>query len=698
MTPTNQQQDVAYATGASFLIGTAGTGKTTALYGRLQHLLAQGVPAYSILVLVGERIQENGFLQTVQAQGMPYADLKITHYPALVRDMVTLFWPLVAQEAGFASAYQPPTFLGYDLAQLLMWRTVRDMLEDGAFADLRRRPQQIVSQLLDTLNRAAQNNTDIFAATRKQRATWTGDPNQLRHLEHAEEAATYFRQVCLNNNLLDLSLMVDVFNQYVLTNEAFSRYFSERYQHIIVDNVEEQTPAAQKFIEQLMQTTQSAAISYDDGGGYRWFLAADPQGSRRFELNAQHVYRFEQPLASTAPIRHVAAVVEARTQGNLIPHAIEKIDPAIFVAVIKTRYRREMVIALADKLAKMIHEEDVPADEIAVVMPYLDGSVHHVLTQAFKRHGVPLNLVRRRAAPREEPHVRAWLTWVALAHPDWGVHPTAFDVAEALGISFGRLDPIRAAILADAVYPQHLVRLIPAAQLDPIIVARVGEDTVAHYEHLRVWLEENRDKHDLDHFIYHLFADVLATADFQPEPDLAAAGVCDWLVKMAGRLVDAAAALKLNGSIEIGQAFLHSINQGLVTGNPPEMGDPPDPDGVFVSTIYGYLLRGKAVRYQVWMDAGATGWWDYPRQPLSNAFVLAESWDDERQWTPNEENRVRQSLVTRFAHGLTSRCKEGIILATSDLDRRGQFQDGPLWRALQVTNDERRATSKDDAI
>ncbi|MBX7253013.1 MAG: hypothetical protein K1X50_13615, partial [Candidatus Promineofilum sp.] len=30
----------------------------------------------------------------------------------------------------------------------------------------------------------------------------------------------------------------------------------------------------------------------------------------------------------------------------------------------------------------------------------------------------------------------------------------------------------------------------------------------------------------------------------------------------------------------------------------------------------------------------------------------------------------------------SARCRDGVILASSDLDRRGQRQDGPLWRAL----------------
>ena len=34
-------------------------------------------------------------------------------------------------------------------------------------------------------------------------------------------------------------------NQHVLAHPEFSRYFSERFRHLIVDNAEEQTPAGQ---------------------------------------------------------------------------------------------------------------------------------------------------------------------------------------------------------------------------------------------------------------------------------------------------------------------------------------------------------------------------------------------------------------------------------------------------------------------
>jgi hypothetical protein len=89
------------------------------------------------------------------------------------------------------------------------------------------------------------------------------------------------------------------------------------------------------------------------------------------------------------------------------------------------------------------------------------------------------------------------------------------------------------------------------------------------------------------------------------------------------------------------------------------------------------------VRVQVWLETAATGWWDIPNQPLSNAFVLAQSRDPDLPWTIEEEYKIRNQLLSRLIRGLAARCRDGIILANSELDRRGLRQDGPLWRALQ---------------
>ena len=45
--------------------------------------------------------------------------------------MVDLFWPLVADKAGFAHPNRPPTFLTLETAQYSMARLVRPLLDEG---------------------------------------------------------------------------------------------------------------------------------------------------------------------------------------------------------------------------------------------------------------------------------------------------------------------------------------------------------------------------------------------------------------------------------------------------------------------------------------------------------------------------------------------------------------------------------------
>ncbi len=679
---TPVQETAVSASHTSFLLGPAGSGKTTTLQHRLLRLLQSGEPAYTILTLVAEPDHQQPYRDFIHQSGLgPYANLKITTYIDMAREMVALFWPLIARPAGFIRPYQPPTFLSYDLAQLQMWRIVTPLLKEGAFADLRLRPQQIVSQLLDTLNRAALNALSLDEAITRQRDTWVGEPERLLHLADAAKAARRFRQQCRENSLLDLSLIVEVFDTQLVKHPEFHRYFSERYRHLLVDNVEEQTPAGQNFVATLLNVTQTTAVAYDAGGGYKRFMAADPLGANKFRGMCQLAFDFDTIFFAPPEMQHLANAVE-----NHLLHTSRPTSEAreMVLGVVNGRYRRDMVHNLIPLLADLIHENGVHPSDVAIITPYLDGALRYTLTQAMQEARLPYFLLRRRSSPREEPRVRAWLTWLALAHPQWSLPPASYDVAEALALSIHGLDPARAQLLTKETYVPENGPWQPKEALSAKIVERVGAEMVNLVAELQEWLAENGNgRFPLDTFLYNLFAELLAQPRFQPEPDLAGAAVCDWLVRAARRLRQSAAVMGLATPAAIGRTFIEGIYNGLVTARPPELGEPPDPDGIMISTIYGYLLAGRPVRVQVWLETAATGWWDIPNQPLSNAFVLAQSRPADQPWSTEEDFTIRNQLLSRIIRGLAVRCQDGVILANSDLDRRGQRQEGVLWRALQ---------------
>lgn len=682
------QQQAVLADGPVLFIGPAGTGKTTALIERLRRLLNDGVPAYSILVLVAEPTHQDRFMDALAAADDigPLADLKVVNFNGLAREMVGLFWPIVARRAGFNQATTPPTWLTYDLAQLLMWEVIRPLLDEGYFDNLRLRPQQIVSQLLDNLNRASLNRLTVAEAIDRQIESWVGDPEHIRALRDARHAAEKFRERCFTNNLLDLSLTIELFDRHVLSHPEFARYFTERFRHVLVDNIEEQTAAGQAFVTRLLEISRSAAIGLDDGGGYKRFLGADPNLAESFKEKTEQHISFSLPFIESQATMHVARQVSRFLLGEGPEPDPVKVTRSI-LGVVTGRYRREMVHKLAVELRELVNQGEIKPVDIAIIVPYLDGALRYKLTQSLREVGLPYQLSRRRASPREEPNVRAWMVWLALAHPSWGLYPSLYDVAEALNLTIYALDPARAALLARFIYDSATPRLLPADQLTDQQRERIGVEAVERADQLREWLEtygeENETALGLDVFINRLFNDLLSQPTFVPEPNIQAAAVSDWLIRLASRLRRAGPAMGLDSRSAIGRAFVEGIQNGLVTAHPPDMGDPPDPDGIFIGSIYSFLLNDRVAPVQVWLETAATGWWDLPRQPLSNTFVLSESWPAGEFWTLEDDVNVRNEILVRVIKGLCARCSRGIILATSELDRRGIRQDGVLWRALR---------------
>ena len=94
-----------------FLSGFAGTGKTTTGVARVLNLLENGIPGNEILLLFPQRTLAAPFIDAVNGPSSPSGGVvNILTVGGLARRMVDLFWPLVAEETGFARPDDPPAF------------------------------------------------------------------------------------------------------------------------------------------------------------------------------------------------------------------------------------------------------------------------------------------------------------------------------------------------------------------------------------------------------------------------------------------------------------------------------------------------------------------------------------------------------------------------------------------------------------
>ncbi|MEM8863561.1 MAG: hypothetical protein AAGD96_35080, partial [Chloroflexota bacterium] len=589
----------------------------------------------------------------------------------------------------------------YDMAQTMMWQIIDPMLKDGYFADLRLRPQQIVSQLLDNMVRAAFNGLTVQDAIEKQLVSWGTDPEHRRQLKDAERAALQFRERCYENSLVDTALIIDIFNRIVAQDPRLYTSFFGCYHHLLVDNVEEQTPVGIDFIRRLLareSAIETAIVAQDDGGGYKRFLSASPQLAKGLDTAADVSVELNKNFHEADQVYQIAHQVNHFLLGSQPKGDDVQVKTSI-LGHLHTRYRRQMLSQIGPVIEQIIAAENVDPTDIAIILPYMDGALRFKLTQSLNQAGIPYQINRRRESPREVPQVRAWLTWLLLAN-DWRnrevesdrfglIKPTTHDIAEALSISIEGLDAVRSYMMAEALYDQSSGLMNNRSTLTNQQIERIGEHHLDAAQILFDWLTAhgNRGDNSLtpDFFFHGLFSELLSRPPFRQTPDTGIAAVCDWLIQMASRFRQAGGRVISDDSETIGLALVQGIYSGLVTANPPAVGEPPNPDGVFISNIQTYLLEERPVPIQIWLETSATGWWDLPRQPLSNGFVLDPRWSINQTWTLEDDVRIRNEQLSRVVVGLCSRCSRGVYLATSDLDRRGARQDGVLFKAIQST-------------
>jgi len=703
-----------------FLEGPAGAGKTTAGVERLLHLLASGVPARSILVVVPQRTLALPYYQALRRPTVrPGGHVTIFTVGGLAQRMVDLFWPLIAAEAGFTHPDQPPTFLTLETAQYYMARLVRPLLDRGYFETVTIDRNRLYSQIIDNLNKAAVVGFPHTEIGKRLKAAWAGERSQARIYDEAQACATCFREYCLAHNLLDFSLQVEVFMEHLWregpapsvhggAGSLCRDYLLETYTHLIVDNVEEDTPVAHDLLRDWLPHCRSALMIYDREAGYRRFLGADPEDAYTLRELCDERVAFDRSIVETPDLRaferELTRSLNRPTQGARRRGArqAETGNTRVVLAFAYHRYHPQMLDWIADEIAGLVHDEGVPPGEIVVLAPFLSDSLRFSLTNRLEQRDVPARSHRPSRALREEPATRCLLTLAGVAHPNWGICPSRFNVAYALMQAIDGMDLVRAQLLAEIVYRvrEGAPSLSSFDQIKPAMQERLTFVLGERYERLRAWIagyvESSRQESvPFDHFLSRLFGEVLSQqgGGFHRNYDAGevAANLIESVRKFRWVAGDSLVERDEDGepdlsSVEgtpLGQEYIEMVQDGVIAAQYIRSWQLQPEDAVLLAPAYTFLMSNRPVDHQFWLNLGGRGWWERLYQPLTHPYVLSRHWPPDAVWTDDNEHETRQEALYRLTLGLIRRCRRSIYLGLSELGEQGNEQKGPLLQAIQ---------------
>jgi superfamily I DNA/RNA helicase len=666
-----------------FLSGPAGTGKTTVGVERVLHLLENGVPGNQILLLVPQRTLATPYYDALHSPNTPAGGaVSILTVGGLARRMVDLFWPIVAEEAGFTHPDLPPTFLTLETAQYYMAHLVRPLLAEGYFDSLSLDRNRLYSQIVDNLNKAAVHGFPHTEIGERLKSAWVGDPGQTRIYEDAQYCAGLFRQFCLDHNLLDFSLQLEIFLHQLWSAPLCREYLVSEYRHLIFDNLEEDTPIAADLLQEWLPEFDSVLLIYDTDAGYRRFLGADPDSMADLAHLLDIQTRFTEGFVSSENVAAFGFALanalnpEGRPQLTIpnSPFTVKYPLPAI-------RFHPEMLDWVADQIVTLV-DGGTPPGEIVILAPYLSDALRYALVDRLDRLGIPSRSHRPSRSLREEPSTRCLLTLAKLAHPQWGLNPHKSDLAYALMQAIADLDLVRAQLLVEIIYRKGQLSTFDA--IKPEVQERITYLLGERYEHLRLWLADYAatEPQELDHFLSRLFGEVLSQPGYGFHVDYVAGSMAANLVESVQKFRWVAGEVLASEGVSLGREYLQMVEDGVIAAQYLLPWQTEAEDAVFMAPAYTFLMANRPVDYQFWLDVGGRGWYERLYQPLTHPHVLNRHWPIGQPWTDVDETAASQDALYRLALGLVRRCRQGIFLGLSELGEQGYEHKGELLRAI----------------
>ena len=732
----------------SYLVGPPGAGKTSRLVDRLVQLLEQNTRPDRILVLVPQQSQARVFraaLARVAGANRPRGEPDIDTIYSLAQNHVSLFFPLIAPMAGFANPAQEPMTINTEAAQYFVGRLVQPRIED--FSDLKLQWPRLLRQILDNLNKAAVCGFPIDQIAERLGSAWAGDPQRLVSYQRAQEVALDFRQFCLENSLLDFSLLMQLFAQYLLPAASYHDYVAARYRHVLADNLEEYPPVAHDFLRLLLQTCDTALLAEDDPGGFRLFLGADVESARALRTQCDEVVRADEVfIAPPALVAFGQALMlqfrqdgvrdanprpqpESPVTNHQSPVTDHQLPAALGDRPGAAKYWTEMVDWVVERIRRLLAEGVAPAD-IAVVAPFVEDVLRFELEERLRPAEVGVWSVRPSRPLYDHPAVRALLVLARLSNPHWQLPVSTGELARALASIIADLDVARAQLIADAALRISTINLPPIE--DTAVWERVGERFQEPYAALQRWMASHMGQPGgqqlateipLDVYWQQLLAEVLAQPGFEPSTSRDNSFAIDKLIRGArafrevmDRVGQSAAVYPVAGgehgvpgiaqkprnlaAPDVGLEYVTLLTQGLwgaqyapereqppaaAMDNADAANTPPVPGSkdILIAPIYTYLTSNFRSRYQFWLDINSLGWYERIYQPLTHPYVLSRQWKPGTVWMEADEHRERQAMLSRLVGGLVYRCSGQVFMASSQLGISGQEESGPLERAVR---------------
>ncbi|KZL92134.1 UvrD-helicase domain-containing protein [Clostridium magnum] len=645
--------------------GKSASGKTTLAIKKYIHMVEEEkINSKDILVLIMNRYQGLTWKRELCLKNS--GEMKILTYQGFVRKELIKYWPIVEKNCSKVRAGKiRPEFVSADTANYMMEVLVDYFRKKkGYFMNITSTSSRIASDLVSNISKASLSLIGIDEiGTRLYNSLQVKEVITRKTYNHMDEVIEHYINSFLKQGAVDYGISVYLYNEYLLNDEVYRKHL-KKIKYLIVDDLDEISPAELELINILRENVQQAYLFNNPEGAFCTYYGAD---SKYLNENIRFHYgkiKLDESFSCNKEFINFVDKINERTV-NIMSQWESKI-PAY--SDMSSQLRSEMIDKIAVKIEELIKEGMNPQD-IVVISPFNDFILGYEIQSKLKNIDISIINTSKKSRLVDNPYVHCLIVIAALCNKNLDINLTVDDYRKFFAIILG-LDLIKASILSKCAIIDGNMQEFEEKTID-----RIGDRYIEKYNYLRGRIENYREliKENgmpLDELFRRAFLELLIVLPGAEDNISICKNLSETAEKFIGVLVQFNT---IDNPEEKFLKFIRSEAQDFYSLRELEE-ITLNLNGVVITNPYNFLTSNFSSKAQIWADINSSMWSPRSVKELTNTYVLRNSWNIDSIYTDEIEDQNKHNNLISIIKSLMRKCKEKIYFYGSEYSINGYEQ------------------------
>ena len=586
----------------------------------------------NILFLVPNAITKLSYIREIR---LPFSEqLKITTYSHFVQSEVIKYWPIIAENCQEIKKEKiSPSFISQSLSEYIIKSYIKKIREEeNYFQDIVATDRSICRNILDNLSKACFNDLDIKTIGEKiyDSKKNRNDLNRYSYTQ-MQEVIDYYLELMLNNGIIDNSIAVYLYNNYLLNNEDYKRRLKREYNYLIVDSLENASVSESNLIIELLENAKESYIFYDKSKDYSSFKNIDITYVEESIIKKF----FPEKIINLNEI-NLKTLYEEKKKIELNENA---------------HLYDEMIESVVDKILQLIKEGKNLSDMV-IISPINNSILDYKISNKLKQNNLQVKNTK--------------IDNKIIDHP----YANALVVATCIFLELQHL-------IKEEEYINFIEILFEVNKIRAIKIFNTRHEN-EDYKNL-VQFIKNKEKEELriSEFLLQFYIEkILNLKDGKKNVEF-----CKDIIKQSDIFSEILEDLDMNKK-EKNEIFIkclkENINEYYMSADIEDM---KNSNKIIITTPYTYINANINRKIQIWLDVGSNVWNMKIEKDISNPLVLRKSFKEKEIYSDEMEDKNKKYYLYNLIYNLLHDSEE-IYAFKSEYSVNGFMQESMLYGLL----------------